>query len=84
MGVGVGAVVLLIVWKCKLLILDLHTIMLTPHLDLFYPYAPAFLRVVDVPERELCTMKLKAKDVLRFHDIIEDLYYFEIIIGERK
>lgn len=37
---------------------------------------------VDVPERSLCTMKLTAADIRRFRDIIEDLYYFEIVIDD--
>lgn len=35
----------------------------------------------DVKDVSLCNMKLRAEDITHFRDIIEDLYYFEFIIG---
>lgn len=38
----------------------------------------------DVKDVPLCDMKLRAEDITHFRDIIEDLYYFEFIIGMEK
>ena len=39
------------------------------------------LLVEPVQEKSLCTVKLNEQDVETFRDAIEDLYYFEFVLG---
>ena len=38
--------------------------------------------IEDVENKELCKLKLTEDDVSRLRDSIEDLYYFEFVIGK--
>ena len=40
-----------------------------------------FLIVEDQTEKELCKVKLSSADIGTLRDAIEDLYYFEFVIG---
>ncbi len=37
---------------------------------------------VSVKNQELCTLILSEKQVAKFREAIEDLYYFEFVFGE--
>lgn len=40
-----------------------------------------YLFVVNVDKVELCKLKLSEEDIKHLRDAIEDLYYYEIVIG---